>query len=440
MNLIVVGTQWGDEGKGKLVDLLSEKADVVARYQGGHNAGHTVALSGDGPLGDKTIVLHLVPTGVLHPSKIGIIGNGVVIDPEALLSEIATLSSHGISVSGRLFISEMAHLIMPYHRAIDKASESAKGSQKIGTTGRGIGPAYADKMSRIGIRVIDLFDDTLFRDKLESNLTEMNIFLKEVYQVEGFDRSAVYKEYVGYRERIKPYVADTSQMIHAAINQQKNILFEGAQGTHLDVDMGTYPFVTSSNATAGGACTGTGVGPTQVDEVLGVTKAYTTRVGQGPFPAELTEAMGESLRQKGGEFGATTGRARRCGWFDAVLVRYAVRVNGLTSLAVTKIDILDGMPDLYICDGYEYEGKIIRAMPASLRVLKDCTPHLVRFPGWGCDPCGTEKTAHARTYKELPKNAKDYLDAISSAVGCRIDLISTGYRREDTIVLRNPFG
>jgi adenylosuccinate synthase len=428
MNLVVVGTQWGDEGKGKLVDLLSEKADIIVRYQGGHNAGHTVAL------GEKTIVLHLVPTGVLHPGKIGVIGNGVVIDPEALLSEIATLSSHGISVSGRLFISEMAHLIMPYHRAIDKASEHAKGSQKIGTTGRGIGPAYADKIARIGIRVIDLFDDALFRQKLESNLAEINIFLREVYQVEEFNSDAIYKEYVGYRDQIKPYVADTSVMIHSAIGQNRDILFEGAQGTHLDVDMGTYPFVTSSNATAGGACTGTGVGPTQIDEVLGVTKAYTTRVGQGPFPAELTEAMGESLRQKGGEFGATTGRARRCGWFDAVLVRYAVRVNGLTSLAVTKIDILDGMPDLYICDGYEYEGKIIKEMPSSLGVLQGCAPHLVRFPGW------MEKTASVRTYKELPKNAKDYLDAISSAVGCRIDLISTGYRRADTIVLRNPFG
>ena len=254
MNLIVVGTQWGDEGKGKIVDLLSEKASLIVRYQGGHNAGHTVVL------GEKTIVLHLVPTGILHPGKIGVIGNGVVIDPEALLSEVSTLSTYGISVSGRLFISEMAHLIMPYHKAIDKASEHAKGSQKIGTTGRGIGPAYADKMARIGIRVIDLFDDALFRQKLESNLTEMNIFLKEIYQGDGFNLDAVYKEYAGYRDQIKPFVADTIQMTHDAIHQQKDILFEGAQGTHLDVDMGTYPFVTSSSATAGGACTGSGVG------------------------------------------------------------------------------------------------------------------------------------------------------------------------------------
>jgi adenylosuccinate synthase len=431
MNLVVVGTQWGDEGKGKLVDLLSEKADIVVRYQGGHNAGHTVALKDKTQ--DKTIVLHLVPTGILHPAKISVIGNGVVIDPAALLSEIATLASFGISVTGRLFISETAHLIMPYHRALDKASEQAKGSQKIGTTGRGIGPAYSDKIARIGIRVIDLFDDVLFRQKLESNLAEMNILLREVYQAEGFDSDAVYKEYVGYREQIKPYVTDTSQMLHTAIHQHQDILFEGAQGTHLDVDMGTYPFVTSSNATAGGACTGTGVGPTHIDAVLGVTKAYTTRVGEGPFPAELTEAMGNSLREKGGEFGATTGRARRCGWFDAVLVRYAVRVNGLTSLAITKIDILDGMPDLYICDGYEYDGKIIKEMPASLRLLKECTPHLVRFEGWA------GKTAGAHKYEELPKNAQAYLTAISVAVGCRIDLISTGYRREDTIVIRNPF-
>ncbi|MEK7747695.1 MAG: adenylosuccinate synthase [Nitrospirota bacterium] len=427
MNLVVVGTQWGDEGKGKIVDLLSEKADWIVRYAGGHNAGHTVALK------ESTIVLHLVPTGVLHPGKIGVIGNGVVIDPEALLSEISALASHGILVSNRLFISESAHLIMPYHKALDKASESRKGSQKIGTTGRGIGPAYSDKTARIGIRVVDLFDEVVFRQRLESNLTEMNRFLKEVYQVETFDLDAVYRDYVHYKDQIKPYVADTAWLIHQAIEAGKDVLFEGAQGTHLDVDMGTYPFVTSSSATAGGACTGTGIGPTQMNEVLGVTKAYTTRVGQGPFPSELTEEMGNALRQKGQEFGATTGRPRRCGWFDAVLVRYAVRVNGLTALAVTKVDILDGLSDLYICDGYEYQGKVFTEMPASLSVLQSCTPRLVRYSGW------TESTAGISDYEKLPRNAKTYLDAISSQTRCRVDMISTGFRQKDTIILRNPF-
>jgi adenylosuccinate synthase len=428
MNLVVVGTQWGDEGKGKIVDLLSEKAEWIVRYAGGHNAGHTVALK------DSTIVLHLVPTGILHPGKIGVIGNGVVIDPEALLTEIKALASYGIFVSDRLFISESAHLIMPYHKALDKASESRKGSQKIGTTGRGIGPAYSDKIARIGIRVIDLFDDSLFRQKLESNLTEMNRFLKEVYQVETFDMDAVYRDYIHYKDQIKPYVADTAWLIHQAIEAGRDILFEGAQGTHLDVDMGTYPFVTSSSATAGGACTGAGIGPTQIDEVLGVTKAYTTRVGQGPFPSELTGEMENALREKGREFGATTGRPRRCGWFDAVLVRYAVRVNHLNALAVTKMDILDGLPDLYICEGYEYEGKLLTEMPASLRVLQSCTPKLTRFPGW------TESTAGVDTYEKLPQNAKNYLDAIGAQTRCRIDMISTGFRQKDTIILRNPFG
>ncbi|MEK7286380.1 MAG: adenylosuccinate synthase [Nitrospirota bacterium] len=427
MNLVVVGTQWGDEGKGKIVDLLSEKADWIVRYAGGHNAGHTVALK------DSTIVLHLVPTGVLHPEKIGVIGNGVVIDPEAFLTEVSTLASYGISVSNRLFISETAHLIMPYHKAIDKASETMKGSRKIGTTGRGIGPAYSDKIARIGIRVIDLFDEVLFRQKLESNLTEMNRFLKEVYQVETFDLETVYQDYLHYKDQIKPYVADTGWLIHSAIEDGKDVLFEGAQGTHLDVDMGTYPFVTSSSATAGGACTGTGIGPTQMDEVLGVTKAYTTRVGEGPFPSELTEEMGNALREKGKEFGATTGRPRRCGWFDAILVRYAVRVNGLTALAVTKVDILDGIPDLYICDGYEYQGKVITEMPASLSVLQSCKPRLVRFPGW------SESTAGISDYEKLPQNAKNYLDAIAAQTRCRVDMISTGFRQKDTIILRNPF-
>jgi len=427
MNLVVIGSQWGDEGKGKIVDLLSESADFVVRYQGGHNAGHTVVS------GDNVIVLHLIPTGLLHPGKIGVIGNGVVVDPGALLEEIDGLSARGISVSGRLFISEAAHLIMPYHKAIDKESEKVKGTRKIGTTGRGIGPAYADKMARIGIRVVDLLDPDLFREKLATNLVEMNYFLEQLYKVKGFDLEKVYQEYMGYAERIKPYIADTGQLIHEAIRQGRRLLFEGAQGTHLDVDLGTYPFVTSSNATAGGACTGTGVGPTLINEVLGVAKAYTTRVGSGPFPSELNNEMGELLRSKGKEFGATTGRPRRCGWFDAVVLRYAVRVNGLTSLAITKLDVLDGLSEIQLCVGYEFEGKVYREMPAALRVLEKCTPLYERFSGW------SEPTTGVTSYDRLPKNAKIYLEAISEKVGCRIDIISTSSKRGETIVLRNPF-
>lgn len=428
MNLVVIGAQWGDEGKGKIVDLLSERAEYVVRYQGGHNAGHTVVV------GNDVIVLHLIPTGLLHPGKVGVIGNGVVVDPGAFLEELETLSARGISVSGRLFISESAHLIMPYHKAIDKESEKMKGTRKIGTTGRGIGPAYADKMARIGIRVVDLLDPDLFREKLATNLIEMNYFLEQLYKVKGFDLETVFKEYMDYAEQIKPYIADTSLLLNRVIDEGRHLLFEGAQGTHLDVDLGTYPFVTSSNATAGGACTGTGVGPTRINEVLGVAKAYTTRVGSGPFPSELNNPMGESLRAKGKEFGATTGRPRRCGWFDAVLVRYSVRVNHLTSLAITKLDVLDGFPEIDLCVGYQYEGKTIREVPSSLRSLEKCTPVFERFSGW------TEPTTGVTSYHQLPKNAKVYLEAISEQVGCRVDIVSTSSKRGETIVLRNPFG
>lgn len=427
MNLVVIGSQWGDEGKGKIVDLLSESADYVIRYQGGHNAGHTVVS------GETVIVLHLIPTGLLHPRKIGVIGNGVVVDPGALLEEIDSLSVRGISVSGRLFISEAAHLIMPYHKAIDKESEKVKGTRKIGTTGRGIGPAYADKMARIGIRVVDLLDPDLFREKLATNLVEMNYFLEQLYKVKGFDLEKVYQEYMGYADRIKPYIADTTLLIDEAIGQGRRLLFEGAQGTHLDVDLGTYPYVTSSNAAAGGACTGTGVGPTRINQVLGVAKAYTTRVGSGPFPSELNNKMGEMLRAKGKEFGATTGRPRRCGWFDVVLLRYSVRVNGLTSLAITKLDVLDGFPEIQVCVGYEFEGKVYREMPSALRTLEKCTPIYERYSGW------SEPTTGITSYDRLPKNAKIYLEAISEKVGCRVDLISTSSKRGETIILRNPF-
>ncbi|NOY85381.1 MAG: adenylosuccinate synthase [Nitrospirae bacterium] len=427
MNLIVIGTQWGDEGKGKIVDLLSEDADYVVRYQGGHNAGHTIVI------GDKKIVLHLIPTGLLQPGKTGVIGNGVVINPEALLQEIATLCKENIDVSGRLFISETAHLIMPYHQRIDLESEKTKGKQKIGTTGRGIGPAYADKMARNGIRVCDLYDAERFREKLETNLKEINLILEQVYQVEAFDPEDIFKEYLVYAEKIKPYVLNTSLLLNQAMDDGKQMLFEGAQGTHLDVDHGTYPFVTSSNSGAGGASTGTGVGPTRFDEVLGVTKAYTTRVGSGPFPAELTDQMGETLREKGGEFGATTGRPRRCGWFDALQVRQTVRINHMTSLALTKLDVLDGIPEISICVGYEVDGKVLDEMPTALSHLEKAKPVLRHFPGW------TESTYGVTDYEKLPKNAKTYLEAISTLVACRIDIISTSSKRGETIVLRNPF-
>ncbi len=427
MNLIVVGTQWGDEGKGKVVDLLSEQADIVIRYQGGHNAGHTIVIGGE------AFVLHLIPTGLLQHGKIGVIGNGVVINPKAFFEEIKLLSERGISIEGRLFVSEAAHLIMPYHQAIDKESEKMKGAQKIGTTGRGIGPAYADKMTRSGIRVADIFDEELFREKLEKNLLEINAILEKIYQAPPFDLEQIFKEYMSYSEKMKPFVTDTSQYLNKAIDDGKHLLFEGAQGTHLDVDLGTYPYVTSSNSAAGGASTGTGVGPTRFDKVLGVTKAYTTRVGSGPFPSELTGAMGKRLQKEGNEFGATTGRPRRCGWFDAVLVRYAVRVNHLTSLAITKLDVLDSLSEIEVCVGYALDGKTVEEMPSSLRKLERCTPILKRFEGW------QESTQGTTSYDQLPKNARIYLEALSELVGCRADIVSASSKRGETMILRAPF-
>jgi len=427
MNLIVVGTQWGDEGKGKIVDLLSEHADIVIRYQGGHNAGHTIVIGGE------AFVLHLVPTGLLQHGKIGVIGNGVVVNPKAFFEEIKLLSERGVSVEGRLFVSESAHLIMPYHQAIDKESEKMKGAQKIGTTGRGIGPAYADKMTRSGIRVGDLFDEDLFREKLQKNLLEINGILKQIYQAAPFDLEKIFKEYLTYSEQMKPFVTDTSLYLNKAIDAGKHLLFEGAQGTHLDVDLGTYPYVTSSNAAAGGASTGTGVGPTRFDKVLGVAKAYTTRVGSGPFPSELTDAMGARLQKEGNEFGATTGRPRRCGWFDAVLVRYAVRVNHLTSLAITKLDVLDSLPEIEVCVGYALDGKTLEEMPSSLRSLERCTPILKRFEGWQVSTQGTT------SYDRLPQNARIYLEALSDWVGCRADIVSASSKRGETMIIRPPF-
>ena len=425
-NLIVVGSQWGDEGKGKIVDLLARDANVIVRFQGGSNAGHTVIT----PKG--TFIFHLVPSGILYRGKLCVLGNGVAIDPAGLIEELDGLVLKGIKVSRNLVISHRAHLIMPYHKAIDRAAEQAKGVRRIGTTGRGIGPAYVDKMARIGIRVGDLLNPDLFKRKLQENLVEVNSALRHVYHTNGFHFDKIFDEYMTHAKRLKEFIGDVPLVLQKSIDRKQHVLFEGAQGTHLDVDFGTYPYVTSSSSCAGGACIGTGVGPTKIDGVLGVTKAYTTRVGGGPFPTELNDAVGEDLKAKGQEFGATTGRARRCGWLDVVLLRHAVRVNGLTSLAVTKLDVLDGRRELNICNGYRYKGKLYKEMPTDLEVLTECTPSYERWPGWTADTSGLT------SYKALPLQAKRYLSRIEELSGCSIDIISTGSGRNDTIILRNP--
>jgi adenylosuccinate synthase len=425
-NLVVVGTQWGDEGKGKIVDILARDADVVVRYQGGSNAGHTVVNQRD------TFVFHLIPSGILYRGTLCIIGNGVVVDPEALIAEMDRLQAKGIKIGKNFAISQRAHLILPYHKAIEKASEQSRGLRRIGTTGRGIGPSYADKMARIGIRVGDLLNPPLFRRKLEENLVEINWFLERLYKMDGFQLEKVFQQYMGYAERLKGYITDTVTLLNKAIDEKHAVLFEGAQGTHLDVDFGTYPYVTSSSAAAGGACTGTGVGPTRIDAVLGVAKAYTTRVGSGPFPTELTDAVGSGLQERGKEFGATTGRPRRCGWFDGVLVRYAAKVNGLASLAVTKLDVLDGCKELKMCTGYRHAGRLYREMPADLQALTECQPIYETLRGW------SSSTTGMTSYKKLPAEAKRYLTRVEELAGCPIDIISTGSKRDQTIILRNP--
>lgn len=425
-NLVVVGSQWGDEGKGKIVDLLARDAEVIVRFQGGSNAGHTVVTK------QGTYVFHLIPSGVLYRGKLCVLGSGVVIDPGALIEELDRLRLKGIQVGRNLVISDRAHLILPYHKAIDRVVEEAKGDRRLGTTGKGIGPAYADKMARIGIRVGDLLNSEGFRRKVVENLVAVNNFLRHVHDAEGFHPDRIHKEYMAYAERLRGHIADSSLLVHKAIDAGRNVLFEGAQGTHLDVDFGTYPYVTSSSASAGGACTGTGVGPTKIGAVVGVTKAYTTRVGSGPFPTELQDDIGEGLQERGQEFGATTGRARRCGWFDAVLLRYATRVNGFTSLVVTKLDVLDGCRKLKICVGYRHQRKLYKEMPADLRVLSECTPVYETMPGW------TSSTTGVTSYKALPSAAKRYLARIEKLTACPIDMISTGSKREETIILKNP--
>lgn len=425
--LIVVGAQWGDEGKGKIIDLLTEKADIVARYQGGHNAGHTVVV------GLNEFILHLVPSGILHRGKKCIIGNGVVVDPAALLEEMDAMSQRGVKFDGSLLISKNAHLIMPYHKALDVASEKLKGNKKIGTTGRGIGPAYADKINRKGIRMADLLDPATFRDKLACNTGEANFLLERFYHAPLVHLDQVYEEYMAYAKRLKKYIADTTLFLSESIAGNKKILAEGAQGTHLDVDHGTYPFVTSSSPTAGGACTGLGIGPNTITEVMGIVKAYTTRVGSGPFPTEQENKIGELLRARGKEYGATTGRPRRCGWMDTLIVRHAVRVNGLTSVAITKLDVLDTLDELKICVGYKYKGKLYEEMPSELAVLEKGTPQYITMPGWKQTTIGITK------YKDLPKKARAYVEKVCKLCGVKPSIISTGARRDETIILQQPF-
>ncbi len=420
---IIVGAQWGDEGKGKIVDLLSAKAGVVARYQGGPNAGHTVVVD------EEEIVLHQIPSGILHPHTRCIIGNGVVIDPVILMEEVAFLESRGITVAGRLFISHRAHLIMPYHKKLDTAREAAQGAAKIGTTGRGIGPSYVDKYDRCGIRIVDLLDRNGLREKLIANIESKNKVLERIYDGESLDADQIIQDYVAFDQRIDAFVKDTTVYLNRAIDAGEEVLIEGAQGTMLDVDFGTYPYVTSSNPIAGGACTGLGVGPTRIDKVLGVVKAYTTRVGMGPFPTEFGVEFGDKMRQLGGEYGATTGRPRRCGWFDAVIVRLAAMVNGLTHLAITKMDVLDTLPEIQICTGYRYQGRTLEHYPAELWIQEHLEPVYETHPGWLCS------TREARHFSDLPKAAQRYLRRIEELTRVPIAIVSIGSKRNQTLFM-----
>jgi adenylosuccinate synthase len=422
--VVLLGAQWGDEGKGKATDLLGDQVDYVVRYQGGNNAGHTVVI------GDQKYALHLLPSGILSPNVIPVIGNGVVIDPAVLLAEIKGLNERGIDTS-KLKISTNAHLITPYHRTIDKVSERFLGKSKIGTTGRGIGPAYADKINRIGIRVQDLFDLSILKQKVEAALHDKNQILIKVFNRKGITVDEVINEYLDYAQVLKPYVTDTSLLLDQALSQGKVVLLEGSQGTLLDVDHGTYPFVTSSNPTAGGASTGSGIGPTKITRVIGILKAYTTRVGSGPFPTELFDADGEALRKIGGEVGVTTGRNRRCGWFDAPIARYAVRINGLTDFFLTKLDVLTGWQKIPVCVAYEIDGLRVEELPASQSDFHHAKPIYEYLPGW------SENITKAKSVADLPKNAQEYVKFLEKISGAPISAIGVGPGRNETIVVRD---
>ncbi len=428
-NVVIVGTQWGDEGKGKIVDLLTEHADFVVRFQGGNNAGHTLVVKG------KKYVFHLIPSGILYENKMCFIGNGVVLDPGVLLEEMDKLAASGLPVNPqRLMISERAHLIMPYHRLLDSCSESALASgKKIGTTGRGIGPCYGDKILRKGIKAGDLLDSGSLMEKLRENLEEKNFLFTKKYNSEPLKAEAVYDEYMQYAERLAPYIDNVSVALDDGRKAGKHILFEGAQGTQLDIDHGTYPFVTSSNTIAGNACTGSGFGPSHIDCVIGILKAYTTRVGEGPFPTELLDGIGDELQQKGGEVGATTGRKRRCGWLDGIIAREAVRLNGINGLAITKLDVLSGQPTLKLATSYEAEGKKMTAMPGNIKTFAKMQPVYENLAGW------SEEISQARSVEDLPAKARDYVKRIEEFTETPAYILSVGPGREQTMLLNNPF-
>ncbi len=427
-NVAVIGAQWGDEGKGKVVDLFARDADIVVRFQGGNNAGHTLVVKGE-----KT-VLHLIPSGALHSKKICVIGNGVVVDPGILLEEISGLKKRGYLLKdSSLRLSEGAHLIMPYHKSIDQARERLRGKGRIGTTGRGIGPAYEDKVARTGIRFIDLLEEDVFREKLSYNIKEKNIYLKAILKEKPLIFKEIYDTYCGYRKKLKAYITDTAIFLDEKIKAGKKVLFEGAQGTLLDVDHGTYPFVTSSNTVISGVCSGTGMGPQNIHHIIGISKAYTTRVGSGPFPTELKGPEGEKLKQDGDEFGATTGRPRRCGWFDAVGVRHAVRINGMTGIALTKLDVLTGFEKIKICTAYRFDGKTFHEFPSSLRVLEHAKPKWEEMEGWDTS------LRRARKFSDLPINARRYVRRLEKILGTKMVLVSVGPGREQTIMLKKIF-
>ncbi|MGR3766331.1 adenylosuccinate synthase [Rossellomorea sp. NS-SX7] len=423
-SVVVVGTQWGDEGKGKITDFLSEHAEVIARYQGGNNAGHTIKFDGE------TYKLHLIPSGIFYNEKISVIGNGMVVDPKALVKELKYLHDRDVTTEN-LRISNRAHVILPYHLKLDEVEEERKGANKIGTTKKGIGPAYMDKAARIGIRIADLLDRASFEEKLARNLEEKNRLLERFYETEGFKIEDILDEYYEYGQQIKKYVVDTSVVLNDAIDNGRRVLFEGAQGVMLDIDQGTYPFVTSSNPVAGGVTIGSGVGPTKINHVVGVSKAYTTRVGDGPFPTELNNEIGDQIREVGREYGTTTGRARRVGWFDSVVVRHARRVSGLTDLSLNSIDVLTGIETLKICVAYKYKGEIMEEFPANLNILAECEPVYEELPGWKEDITG------CKTLSELPENARHYLERVSQLTGIPLSIFSVGPDRSQTNVVRS---
>jgi len=424
-NVVVIGAQWGDEGKGKITDLLSRSADVVVRYQGGVNAGHTIVVE------NKVLKLHLIPSGILYKNTTCLIGSGTVVDPKVLLREIDMLRENGIDISG-LKLSSTSHVTMPYHRVLDEAIEKERGTQKIGTTGRGIGPTYADKSQRNGVRVRDLLDKKRLKDVLQVPLKEKNGLLEKIYNIKPLKEEEIIEEYLEFGNRLKPHVVDCTRTIHSASLNKKNILFEGAQGTLLDLDHGTYPYVTSSNPISGGACIGAGVGPTLIDRVIGVAKAYTTRVGEGPFPTELQGSINDQLCDRGGEFGTTTGRRRRCGWFDGIIGKYAVQVNGLDCLAITKLDVLDELDEIQVCIGYELDGTKIDYFPTNSDDLRRCKPIFKKLKGWQCS------TADCRKLSDLPDGAMNYLRFLAELMEVPIAIVSLGANRDQTIVIEDP--